>query len=110
MMAKQSFRARDQELRAMARFFHALKDIMRLRILYALARHDEMTVTELARALSISQPLVSFHLRPLRQLGLVDVRRVGREVYCSLNMPEILDRQGEFTELLSSVSDDTEYT
>ena len=104
----QDLRGRDPELRAMARYFHALKDIMRLRILLALASEGEMTVTELARALAISQPLVSFHLRPLRLLGLVDVRRVGREVHCSLNLPRILGRQGEFAELLTGVSDHTD--
>lgn len=101
-------RERDPELRAMARYFHALKDIMRLRILFALASEGEMTVTALARALGISQPLVSFHLRPLRQLGLVDVRRVGRGVFCSLNLPKILDRQGELADLLSNVADRNE--
>jgi len=105
---QQELRARDQELRAVGRFFHALKDIMRLRILYALAAEEEMTVTALAQALGISQPLVSFHLRPLRQLGLVDVRRSGREVICSLNAAEIQSRQSEFAELLSSASNRTE--
>ena len=106
-MIEQELRARDQDLRAIGRFFQALKDIMRLRILYALAAEDEMTVTTLAQALGISQPLVSFHLRPLRQLGLVEVRRLGREVFCSLNVAEIRARQSEFAELLSSASDRT---
>lgn len=106
-MIEQELRARDQELRAIGRFFHALKDIMRLRILYALAAEEEMTVTELAQALGISQPLVSFHLHPLRQLGLVNVRRWGREVFCSLNAAEILARQSGFAELLSGASDCT---
>jgi ArsR family transcriptional regulator len=107
-MIEQELRVRDQELRAAGRFFQALKDIMRLRILYALAAEGEMTVTALARALGISQPLVSFHLRPLRQLGLVAVRRCGREVFCSLNAAEIADRLNEFTGLLSSASDRAE--
>jgi ArsR family transcriptional regulator len=107
-MIDQELRDRDQELRSFGRFFHALKDIMRLRILYALASEGELTGTELARALTISQPLVSFHLRPLRQLGLVDVRRVGREVYCSLNESAIRARQSEFALLLSSAGNRTE--
>lgn len=103
-MLDQELRARDQELKAIARFFHALKDVMRLRILYVLAAGGEMTVTSLARALGISQPLVSFHLRPLRQMSLVGVRRCGREVFCSLNATEIRARQQEFSQLLSSAS------
>ena len=85
----------------MARYFHALKDIMRLRILATLAASGEMTVTELARSLRVSQPLISFHLRPLRLLDLVQVRRAGREVYCSLNLPEIQCRQDEFVNVLT---------
>jgi DNA-binding transcriptional ArsR family regulator len=61
-------------------------------------------VTKLARALRISQPLVSFHLRPLRALGLVQVRRAGREVYCSVNMSEIQRYQDEFIEMLTKAA------
>ncbi len=100
-MAVQRREVSDGELREMARFFYTLKDILRLRILVALADGKEMTVTELARTLHISQPLVSFHLRPLRLHGLVRVRRAGREVRCSLNLPEIERRHAEFITLLT---------
>jgi DNA-binding transcriptional ArsR family regulator len=100
-MAGQRREALDGELREMARYFYALKDVLRLRILVTLAESGEMTVTELARSLHVSQPLVSFHLRPLRMIGLVQVRRAGREVYCSLNLPEIQRRQADFVEMLT---------
>ncbi len=99
-MIVQPRKALDGELREMARYFHALKDILRLRILVMLASSGEMTVTELAQALHISQPLVSFHLRPLRVLGLVQVRRAGREVYCSINISGIQGYYDEFMEML----------
>ena len=100
-MAVQRRKVLDGERREMTHYFYALKDILRLRILMTLTSSGEMTVTELARALYISQPLVSFHLRPLRVLDLVQVRRSGREVYCSVNLPEIQRRQGEFMEMLT---------
>jgi DNA-binding transcriptional ArsR family regulator len=90
-----------QELKEIARYFYALKDVLRLRILVTLAARGEMTVTELARTLRVSQPLVSFHLRPLRLIELVQVRRVGREVYCSVNLSEVQRRQDEFMQLLA---------
>ncbi|MDY6876810.1 MAG: metalloregulator ArsR/SmtB family transcription factor [Chloroflexota bacterium] len=102
-MAAQRHEVSNEELREMARYFYALKDTMRLRIFVTLASNNEMTVTELARALHVSQPLVSFHLRPLRLLGLVQVRRAGREVYCSLNLSEIERRHAEFIALLDRV-------
>ena len=92
--------APDGELRELARYFHALKDILRLRILVTLASNGEMTVTELAHTLRVSQPLVSFHLRPLRLLDLVQVRPDGRQVHYSANIPEIQHRGKEFIELL----------
>jgi ArsR family transcriptional regulator len=99
---------RDGELRSLARYFHTLKDMLRLRILVALAENEELTVTRLARSLHVSQPLVSFHLRPLRLNGLVQMRREGRQVYCSLNLAEIRRRQLEFVELLTRTATSNE--
>jgi DNA-binding transcriptional ArsR family regulator len=107
----QQRRQLDERLRSMARYFYALKDIVRLRILAVLARSDnEMTVTELAHALGISQPLVSFHLAPLRVQGLVSVRRAGREVYCTLNLAEVRRRHEEFLGLLGATPDAETHT
>jgi DNA-binding transcriptional ArsR family regulator len=103
-MATGRLRVLDGELREIARYFYALKDVRRLRILITLAENGEMTVTELARALHASQPLVSFHLRPLRALGLVQVRRTGRQVYCSVNLAEIRRPHDEFIEILTAAA------
>src|SRR5438132_9334468 len=63
----------------------ALADMVRLTIVYYLVHHEEITVTDLTDLLGISQPLVSWHLRKLRRAGVISTRRVGRQVYCSLN-------------------------
>src|SRR5712692_5598364 len=63
----------------------ALADVARLIMVYHLARQQEITVTALRDLLDISQPLVSWHLRRLRRAGLVRTRRVGRQVYCTLD-------------------------
>lgn len=68
----------------------ALAGVARLSMVYHLARQPEMTVTELAEILDLSQPLVSWHLRKLRRAGLAQTRRVGRQVYCSLNRAHFL--------------------
>ena len=99
-MSVQGYELLDGDVREISRYFYALKDVLRLRILVTLTSSGEMTVTELARALHVSQPLISFHLRPLRVLELVQVRRSGREVYCSVNLEEIRRRQTEFMEML----------
>jgi len=65
----------------------ALADVARLTIVYHLAHQaEEITVTMLTDLLGLSQPLVSWHLRKLRRANLVRTRRVGRQVYCSLNL------------------------
>jgi len=56
-----------------------------------LAGYDEMTVSELTRALRISQPLASWHLRKLRRAHLITARRVGRQVFCSLNRSRLTE-------------------
>ena len=57
----------------------AMSNNTSLNILHQLAGKREVTVTELVYALAISQPLVSWHLRTLRRVGLVRTRRRGRE-------------------------------
>src|SRR5258708_2143939 len=64
----------------------ALAGVVRLSMVYQLARQKEMTVTDLTERLGLSQPLISWHLRKLRRAGLAETRRVGRQVYCSLNV------------------------
>src|SRR5215471_7580525 len=71
-----------RDLKIMAK---ALADRARLSIVYYLVKHDEITVTALTELLGLSQPLVSWHLRKLRRADLITTRRVGRQVYCSLN-------------------------
>jgi ArsR family transcriptional regulator len=78
------------DLREVAVVHKALSDPTRLRILQRLAQRSG-TVSELMRHVDLSQPLVSWHLRRLRAAGLIEMRRNGREVICTLS-PETIDR------------------
>jgi DNA-binding transcriptional ArsR family regulator len=68
----------------LAELFRALSDTSRLRIVSALVE-GEMNVRALAQAVGISQSAVSHHLRGLRQMRLVRGRKVGRQVFYSLD-------------------------
>jgi DNA-binding transcriptional ArsR family regulator len=57
--------------------FNAIAEPQRRRILYLL-RGGERGVNELARALHLTQPRASKHLRVLFEVGLVRVREAGR--------------------------------
>ena len=73
------------EARELRIYLRAIGDLIRLQIMRRLAQNTEMGVTELARALRVSQPLLSFHLGVLRRARLVSVRKEGRSVFCSLD-------------------------
>lgn len=75
----------DTSSRDLRRYYRALGDDTRLRILQTLAADGEHTVSELALKLRLSQPLLSWHLRRLRLAGVVKTVRVGREVRCTFD-------------------------
>ena len=68
----------------LAETFQAMGDSSRIQIVWALS-HGELSVGTLAEVLGMSQPSVSHHLRTLRNLKLVRVRRDGRTSYYSLD-------------------------
>jgi ArsR family transcriptional regulator len=68
----------------LARTFQALSDPTRVRLISALT-HAELCVCDLAAVLGMSQSSVSHQLRSLRDLRLVKSRRVGREIFYTLD-------------------------
>jgi ArsR family transcriptional regulator len=77
-----------------ARRFHALSDATRLDVVRLLS-HGERCVCELQEALGAAQSRLSFHLRTLKDAGLVTDRREGRWVYYALSRAA-LDEIGAF--------------
>jgi DNA-binding transcriptional ArsR family regulator len=88
------------ELRKLRGYFKALSGMTRLQIVKQLAGTAELSVSELAVALRLSQPLVSWHLSGLRKVGLVKVRRDGRQVLCSLDRERLRKYQRNLAKLL----------
>jgi len=72
------------------RFFKALADNTRLRILRLLEVH-EMCVCEIMVALDLTQPTASHHLGLLENAGLVKDRKEGKWVFYSLVNPKLLE-------------------
>jgi ArsR family transcriptional regulator len=69
--------------------FHALSDETRLQII-ELLRKGESCVCELTDSLDAAQSRLSFHLRVLRDAGIVRDRKDGRWVYYELD-PEVFE-------------------
>ncbi len=74
--------------------FHALSDETRLEIVRLLS-HGERCVCELQNVLDAAQSRLSFHLKTLKDAGVVSDRRDGRWIYYALNR-DALDEIAEF--------------
>lgn len=79
-MATQTTRNTEQALS----LFRALGDETRLRLIERL-REGEQCVCDLTDELGASQSRLSFHLKALKDAGLVTDRKDGRWVYYALN-------------------------
>ncbi|MCX5723457.1 MAG: metalloregulator ArsR/SmtB family transcription factor [Nitrospirae bacterium] len=64
--------------------FHALSDVMRLEIMERL-KDGEHCVCDLTEALKTGQSRLSFHLKVLKDAGLITDRPEGRWTYYALN-------------------------
>ncbi len=77
----------------LAPLFKALADPMRLRLLSLIACHTggESCVCDLLDAFDVTAPSVSYHLKLLREAGLISSERRGTWVYYRVN-PDVLAR------------------
>lgn len=69
--------------------FHALSEPLRVQVL-ELLRTQELCVCNLCEHLGVTQSKLSFHLKTLREAGLVRSRQEGRWIYYSLNLPQFV--------------------
>ncbi|MDY5840960.1 MAG: metalloregulator ArsR/SmtB family transcription factor [Corynebacterium camporealensis] len=75
---------------AAATIIGALDSPLRIQIVTLLAQRDHY-VHELVATTEKSQPLISQHLRVLKEAGIVDATRRGRQVSYRLAAPEVLN-------------------
>lgn len=76
-------------VRPIAAICKCLSDENRLRILQAIGR-EKKSVSQIVEELSLSQPLVSHHLKELRRNYLLKVNREGPFVYYEISNNGIL--------------------
>lgn len=77
-------------LDSLARLFRLLSDANRLKIIFAIGK-DKKSVSEIMNETSLSQTLTSFHLRPLRESGILTTERKGPFIYYSVAEPVLLE-------------------
>src|SRR3954466_3293213 len=88
------------DLHRSVQLFHALSDSTRLSILQRL-RFGERRVCDLTDALDAAQSRLSFHLKVLKDAGLVTDREDGRWMYYTLN-PDALTEVSDAADALAA--------
>ena len=82
--------------------FHALSDETRLTLLDQL-REGEQCVCELTDTMKAAQSRLSFHLKVLKEAGLIRDRREGRWMYYSID-PEAINELEAVVDTLKQVA------
>ncbi|MCU0105520.1 metalloregulator ArsR/SmtB family transcription factor [Acholeplasma vituli] len=72
------------ELDSMVELFKVLSDSTRIKILYAISKH-EICVNDIAKILNMTQSAVSHQLKNLKQAKLISSRREGQTMYYRLS-------------------------
>lgn len=72
-----------------AELFRAFSDTSRVRIVSAIIE-KELNTSALAEMVGVSESAISHHMRGLRQMHLVRMRRDGKEVYYTVEDPHII--------------------
>ncbi len=73
----------ERSLEAIARFFDAVSDVTRLKIVSALSV-SSMCVSDLSYLTALNQTTVSHQLRILRDANVVEARRQGKVIFYAL--------------------------
>ena len=76
--------ADEELLNKLAEFFKIVGDTTRVKILYALDK-NELCVCDIANVVGMSKSSVSHQLSALRKSGIVKGKKVGKEVFYTLD-------------------------
>jgi len=91
------------DIQKLVELFEILADGNRLRIIKFIAEKS-YSVNEISEGLSLSQPLVSHHLRILRDRGILLAERKGPFIYHRLKDTKLLDALGIFTDISENLT------
>ena len=80
-MRKNYLRSIPREWRTISRAFTALGDEHRQRILLTFEPAERLNVAQIVEVSTLSRSAVSHHLRVLKEAGVLQSEKVGKEVY-----------------------------
>ena len=92
-------------VRKMSKVFKALGDPTRLRIIRMLASGMEynLSVTDLAKKLGITQPAVSQHIKVLKDIDILEPDKKGFRVYYNINKKVLNAYKADIDDLFKMV-------
>jgi len=88
-----------QQVEKLQIYLQILSDVNRLRIIKFI-NAEERTVSEIVKETNMSQPLVSHHLKTLKNSQIVESNRIGPFIRYKIKNTKILDILGLFEEIL----------
>jgi DNA-binding transcriptional ArsR family regulator len=92
------------EVKKLEMLFQTLSETNRLKIINFI-QDKERSVTEIVDKTGLSQPLVSHHLKILREAQILETTRDGPFIYYRLKDKKLLDALGIFGEIAHYISD-----
>ena len=90
-MNRNYMRAIPQEWRNIAKVYTALGDEHRQRILLTFGRGERLNVGQIVEVSTLSRSAVSHHLKLLREAGVLQRRKEGKEVYFWINKAFLME-------------------
>lgn len=85
------------------KLLQTLADSNRLRIIHHIGA-KQCSVGEIVEATELSQPLVSHHIRTLKESGILETTRKGPFVYCQLANKGLIDVLGILSEIAQTIN------
>ena len=90
-MNKNYMRAIPREWRNISKVYSALGDEHRQRILLTFEPGERLNIGEIVGVSTLSRTAVSHHLRILREAGVLQCRKEGKEVYYWINKAFVIE-------------------
>ncbi len=94
-----------KDMGKLQQFFQTLADANRLRMIRVIGK-ERRSVSEIVEATGLSQPLVSHHLRTMREQGILETQREGPFIFHRLRDVKLLDVLGLCAEIAAQSQND----
>jgi len=92
-----------ENIEKLSLFFQILGDASRLKIIKSI-NDKQCSVNEIVEATRLSQPLVSHHLKVMRDNEIVETKRSGPFIFYALKDTRLLQALGVLSEIANSIN------